>query len=452
MSFDHLQSIYRSFDVRGAYPEELNETEVTNIARSLSVLHDAKRVVVGHDYRPSSESLHQALIEGFVQQGVQVTTVGMVTTPMLYHAAGVEAADVSVMITGSHMAPGFNGLKICLKNVVPIGLEYGLDKVRDHVAAGEYPAVDTLGTLTELDITSSWQSHMRSLINLGDESMTKVVIDPANMVGIKEIDTVAQFPQLEVDTIYDTYDWSIPNHEANPMKLDTMAALGEKVVADGAAIGIALDGDADRIGVVDETGAPVPQDVVGALLAQELIARNGGSGAVLHDVRSSKHAAEVIEAAGGTAIPWRIGHTHLRRKMPEHDAVYALELSGHHFFKDMNNSEGGVFPALLIIEIMRKTGKKLSELAAEHQVYFHSGEINSEVSRTPEEIYAELREEFSDAEFEIIDGLTVKYEDWWFNTRPSANDPVMRLNLEADTKELMEEKRDAVLEIIRSTV
>ena len=449
MSFDHLKSIYRSFDIRGAYPDELNEEETTKIGRSLVVLYEAKTVVIGHDYRPSSEALHQALIDGLTQQGANVITAGMVTTPMLYHAAGEHNADVSVMITGSHMATGFNGLKICTENVTPIGLEYGLDKVRDHVAAGAYPDIETTGSVQTIDITPSWRAHCKSLINFGAGDVTKVVLDPANMVGIKEIDTLTQFSELEVTTMYDEYDWNTPNHEANPMKLDTMIDLGKKVVETGSAIGVALDGDGDRIGLVDENGDPVPQDIVGDLITEELFARNGNTGAVVHDVRSSKHIAEVAEAAGGKAVPNRIGHTHIRRKMRAIDAVYGFELSGHHFFKDMHYSEAGIFPALLLIEIMRKEDKKLSELVAENKIYFHSSEINSEVTKKPEDIYTELRAAYPNARFDTTDGLTVEYDDWWFNTRPSANDPVMRLNLEADTKELMEAKRDEVLAVIR---
>lgn len=450
MSFDHLQSIYRNFDIRGAYPDEINETEVKKIGQSLVFLHQAKKVVIGHDYRPSSESLHEALIAGITAAGADVVTVGMITTPMLYHAAGEKSADVSIMITGSHMPTGFNGLKICLADVVPIGLDSGLAELRDHVAADFHSDSLSVGAVTEYNVKPDWQEHVAALLQFNTDKTTKVVIDPANMVGILEIDTVRQFESLEVTSMYDEYDWSCPHHEANPMKLDTLKDLGDRVVSEGAAIGIGLDGDADRIGVVDENGIPVPQDVVGALIAKELITRNGGTGKVIHDVRSSKHAGEVIEAAGGEAVPHKIGHTYIRRLMRENGALYGLELSGHHFFRDMHNSEGGIFPALLLIEIMQKENKTLSELAAAHQVYYHSSEINSEVERTPEAIYEHLRSEFTDAEFETIDGLTIKYDDWWCNVRPSANDPVMRLNLEADTKTLMEEKRDFVLSIIRN--
>ena len=447
---EHLKSIYQNFDIRGEYNTELTEAETTKIARALTVLYQAKKVVIGYDYRPSSESLHAALLDGFLLQGADVISLGLLTTPMLYHGAGVHNADVSVMISGSHMAPRFNGLKICVQNVTPIGLDSGLAAVRDLVHASDFPTVDTPGSVEQQSIEKSWRARCQSLVALGAGAPTKVVVDPANMIGILELNTLRQFPELAVTSIYDTYDWSVPHHEANPVKLETMDDLGARVVQDGAAIGIALDGDADRIGIVDEKGQPVPQDVVGALLAEELIARNGGSGTVLYDVRSSKFVAEVVERAGGRAIPWRIGHTYLRRKMPETGAIFALELSGHHFFKEMYNSEGGIYPALLLIEIMRQRALPLSELARAYRPYFHSSEINSSIRSTPDEIYQTLRAEFPDAEFDTIDGLTIKYDTWWCNVRPSANDPVMRLNLEANDQATMTVYRDRVLELIRA--
>lgn len=445
---EHLKSIYRSFDIRGEYPAELNEAETKKVAQAICQMCSPHLVVVGHDYRPSSEALYAALIEGFIEQGVDVLSLGLVTTPMLYFGAGTHTADVSVMVSGSHMAPQFNGLKICTENVTPIGLEYGLDKVRDLVQQNDFTPAATLGSVTEVDIKPQWIERCRELVSLTSDKPLKVVVDPANMVGILEIDTLKAFPELEVTSIYDEYDWSLPHHEANPMKLETMQDLGQKVRELGADMGVALDGDADRIGIVDETGSPIPQDVIGAMIASELLKQQAGL--VIQDVRSSKHVGELVTSLGGEILPNRIGHTHIRRKMAETGAMYAFELSGHHFFKEMFNSEAGIYPALLLMQLLQGSGKKLSELAAEHQVYYHSSEINSEITQSPEEIYKALRAAFPDAEFETIDGLTIKYDSWWCNVRPSANDPVMRLNLEADAPDLMAEKRDSVLKIIRA--
>lgn len=449
MKFDHLQSIYRSYDIRGEFPSEINAIEVEKIGRALVAQYGAQNIVIGHDFRPSSEELTAALVKGVTEQGADATLVGLVTTPMLYHASGTIDSEVSVMVSGSHMPPEFNGLKICIGQAVPIGLETGLDKIRDLVAANDFPTAEKTGAIKELDIKPAWREHCTSLIKFDPEAPLKVVVDPANMVGILEIETIKQFDCLSVTTIYDNYDWTCPNHEANPINLDTMADLGKKVAELRADMGIALDGDADRIGIVDETGQPVPQDMIGVLIAKEILSRLPAGQKIIHDVRSSKRIAEVAGELAGEAVPYRIGHTHLRRKMAEIDAVYAFELSGHHFFREMHNSEGGIYPALLLLEIVQKSGKKLSELVAAEQIYFHSSEINSEINCRPEEIYEALKAKYADAIFETIDGLTVQYENWWFNLRPSANDPVMRLNLEADSRELMEEKRDEVLGLVR---
>ncbi|MDC1205296.1 phosphomannomutase/phosphoglucomutase [Candidatus Pacebacteria bacterium] len=449
MSFDHLNSIYRNYDIRGKYPDKITEDEVRGIGRAVVDLYDAESVVIGFDHRPSTSSLTEALIEGITMQGAHVINLGLVTTPMLYLGSGSTDAKVAIMITASHMPSEFNGLKICIEDSVPLGLDSGLSEIRDYVKKGTFQSTNNKGNVTKMDIKPMWRAKITEFVTLSPEKTTKVVIDPANTVGILEIDTLKQYNDaLYVTSIFDVLDYTCPNHEANPMKLETLKDLSEEVVKTESAIGIALDGDADRIGIVDEAGTPVPQDMIGVLVAEELLRRHGEN-VIMHDVRSSKRVNEVVKKAGGKAIPVQIGHTYIRRRMREHNALFALELSGHHFFRDMHFSEGGILPALLIIEMMRKDNKKLSELVAEHKIYEHSGEINSEVTKTAEEIYTHLKEAFPNAEVETIDGLTLTYDDWWCNVRPSANDPVMRLNLEADTKDLMESKIKKVLKIIR---
>ena len=449
MTFDHLKSIYRNYDIRGSYPDEINEAEAKKVGQALVELYNAKTIVIGHDYRPSSEDLHQALVDGILSQGADVISVGLVTSPMLYHAAKVYDCQVSVMVTASHMPAKFNGLKIHADGGMPIGLESGLDKVRDLVGEDNFTDAKSPGKLTEKDIADSWQKTCRKLANLSGQDKTKVVIDPANMVGIKEIATLESFPELEVVAINDEYDYNCPNHEANPAELETLKDLSAKVVATKADVGIAFDGDADRIGIVDEKGQPVSQNIIGILLALEIFKQEGKPGTVLANVTTSKRVGEVITEAGGEVVPCRVGCTYMCRKMHETGAIYAFELSGHHFFKDMSYSEGGALPALLLIGLLRQTGQPLSQLVDKHQVYFQSDCVNIEVSDQPEEIYKRLQKTFNDAKADTIDGLTLHYSDWWFNARPSANDPVIRLNLEADTKKLMEEKLAEVTKIIR---
>lgn len=453
MSLDHLKSIYRNYDIRGDYPSEITDAEVEKIGRALVDIYKAKKVVVGHDDRPSAQPLTDALIRGVTQQGADVVWIGMVTTPMSYYASSITDAEVTVMVSASHMPSNFNGLKICVDEAKPIGLTTGLAEVRDYVQNGQFNEISETGSVSDFEVKPLWHKKIGELATLYDDATTNVVVDPANAVGIFELETLKQFgAKLSVSSIFDTFDSTTPNHEANPMKLETLDALGEKVVESGADIGIAFDGDADRIGIVDEAGTPVSQDIVGLLIAEELFKnKENAGGTVLYDIRSTKRVKEAIELLGGSAIAVPVGATYTRRHMRDIGAIFGLELSGHHFFKEMTYSEGGVLAALYLINNMRKSDKKLSELVAAHKVYFHTGEINSEVSRTPEAIYTSLLKAFPEAEVDKTDGLTLTLLDWWCNVRPSANDPVVRLNLEANTEEVMVKRRDEILAIIQST-
>jgi phosphomannomutase len=270
------------------------------------------------------------------------------------------------------------------------------------------------------------------------------------MIGILEIDTFKAFePDITVHTIFDEFDHTCPNHEANPIKHEVLASLGEEVRCRQANLGIAFDGDADRVVFVDESGTPVPSDLIGALIARYVLKEHPGA-TIVCDIRSSRGLVDEIARLGGVPVRERVGHTHIRTRMRKENAVLGVELSGHFFFKESYFSEGGPLPAFIIMEIMKQEKKSLSELVSEVRRYFHSGEINSHITRTPDEIYAELTVAFPELSPTRYDGLTLESKDWWCNVRPSANDPVMRLNLEANSKELMEEMRDAVLAIIRA--
>lgn len=444
-------SIYRNYDIRGRYPEEINESIVRNIGKALVDIYGPTSVAVGHDNRPSAEPLVKALTEGITGQGANVVDVGLVTTPMLYHISGSTDAEVAVMITASHLGSEFNGLKICIEDAVPIGLDSGLREVRDYIERGVFKESRVQGSVTHLDPTPLWYKQVSTLSDQRDDGTEiTLVVDPANAVGILEIATLKTCGKnLCIESIFDTFDHTLPNHEANPLKHETLKDLGKAVQEFGAHFGVAFDGDADRIGVVDEHGVPVPQDILGAIFAEELLRRKNGA-TVVHDIRSTKRVREVIEALGGVPVPERVGHTYIRRTMREHDAVLGVELSGHYFFGDMYYSEGGARAVLLLVEILRNSDKKLSELVRAHAIYAHSGEINSVITRTPEEIYADMKARYPEALVSTTDGLTLAHADWWANVRPSATDPVLRLNLEADTKEKMEEVRDVLLAIIRA--
>jgi phosphomannomutase len=276
------------------------------------------------------------------------------------------------------------------------------------------------------------------------------VIDPANMIGILEIGTFKAFePDITVHAIFDDYDHTAPNHEANPLKLETLIPLGIEVVKRNAQLGIAFDGDADRVGFVDEKGVPIASDLIGALLARMVLARYPGS-TIVCDVRSTRALVEDIAAHGGRVVIEKVGHTNIRSRMRTENAVLGIELSGHFFFKDSFFSEGGPLPAFLIMELLKSESRPLSSLVTEVQRYFASGEINSTISRVPAAIYESLIAAYPGAQTATLDGLSLTTDTWWCNVRPSANDPVLRLNLEATTPETMTRYCDEILSIIRS--
>lgn len=449
MSFDHLNTIYRSYDIRGLYPEEINENEVEKIGAAIVTLFNAKKVAVGRDIRPSADPLFAALSTGITKAGGHVIDLGLTTTPMTYHFGGTTDVDATVMITASHMPSQFNGLKITVEDAKPVTADV-LKEIQRIVGQHTYSAESTTGNITTHAMQADWVKHFKEKHDLSGSNLS-VVIDPANMIGVLEIDTFKAFePDITVHSIFDDMDHTCPNHEANPIKFETLECLGREVVEKQADLGIAFDGDADRVGFVDEKGQPVPADIIGILIAKKILKDHEGA-TIVYDIRSTKALREIVSELGGVPVREKVGHTNIRTKMRETDAAAGIELAGHFFFKQSFYSEGGPLPAFLLMELMKAEKKPLSELVAEVNRYHQSGEINSEISKTPQEIYEKLRAAFPDAEFDTLDGLTLEYSDWWCNVRPSANDPVMRLNLEANTKELMEEKRDEVLAIIRSS-
>jgi phosphomannomutase len=447
--FSHLESIYRNYDIRGRYPEEITEEEVEKIGFVIVQMFSLKKVAVGRDIRPSSLPLSNAMIKGLTQAGCDVVDLGLVTTPMTYYVCGSTDVDATVMVTASHMPSQYNGLKISIEDSKPVSAAK-LQEIKKVVGEHTFSKTEKVGVVVEESPLTKWQAKFRSAHSFTGRPL-KVVIDPANMIGALEIETFRQFqPELDVYAIYDTFDHTAPNHEANPIKQETMADLGVAVRTNSADIGISFDGDADRIGFVDETGMPVSADIIGALLARKILLKHQGA-PVVFDTRSSKAVSEEIIKNGGQPVEWKVGHSNIRTKMREVGAVLGIELAAHYFFKDTYFSEGGALPAFIILELIEETGKSLSELVNEVKKYYHSGEINSEIKKSVDDIYLLLREKYADADtISDLDGLKFIYPTWWFNVRPSANDPVLRLNLEANTDDEMLLRRDEILSIIRS--
>lgn len=439
--------IFKAYDIRGVYPTEIDEETVYAIGRAIVKHLEPKRLGIGRDVRSSSPSLFESFSRGVMDQGCDVLDLGVITTPMVYFAAGRLDIDAAISLTASHNPAEYNGLKIALRGAIPIGEHSGLQDIRDLAIANVFETPEQRGTMTTENICPAYYGYFSSFADLNSKHFT-LAIDTANAMGVLELPIYEQFAEnLSIINLYNDLDHAFECHEANPLKLDTLDELRAKVIETKADLGIAYDGDADRIGFVDEKGEIIPMDLVTGLLGKIILKKRPGS-TILYDLRSSRAVKEVIEENGGHAYESKVGHANIKKQMREAGAIFAGELSGHYYFEENSFAEAGTLPALLLLNLMAETGQSISELVEELRRYCHSEEINSEVN-DKEAILAKLREIYADGEQHELDGLKVDYPDWWFNVRASNTEPLLRLNLEAKTKEMMEEKQTELLAIIR---
>ena len=439
--------IFKAYDIRGVYGTDFDETDAYAIGRATVDFLDCEHIAVGRDARASSPILFEHFTRGAMDAGADVIDLGVITTPMVYFAAGRLNIDAAVSITASHNPPEYNGMKICLHGAIPVGESSGLSDIRDVALSGMFKAPTKQGTMTPEDIKPAYYGYFASFAELKDQHFS-LVIDTANAMGVLELPIYKILSEnLSLTNLYADLDHPFTAHEANPLKLETLDELRKVVVTKQADLGIAYDGDADRIGFVDETGAIIPMDLVTALLAKEVLKKKPRS-TILYDLRSSKAVKEYIEENGGVALECRVGHAFIKRQMRETGATFAGELSGHYYFEENSTAEAGTLPALLLLNLMAETGQPISALVAELKRYFHSGEINSEVTNKDATLDL-LRSRYADGTQHELDGLKVEYADWWFNVRPSNTEPLLRLNLEADTEAKMMAKRNELLALIR---
>lgn len=439
--------IFKAYDIRGVYGPDIDDETAYAIGRALIVHFQASKIAVGRDVRASSPALFEAFTRGVMDQGGDVVDLGVVTTPMVHFAAARLDVDVAVAITASHNPPEYNGIKIDLKGAIPVGEKTGLSDIRELVLSNNFAESAVHGTLSEEDIRPAYYSFFASFGKLGSRRFT-LAIDTANAMGIVELPIYDAFKDnLTIHNLYNDLSQPFSAHEANPLKTETLDELCALVTEKGADMGIAYDGDADRIGFVDEKGQVIPMDLVTGLVAGIILEKNPGA-TILYDLRSSRAVKEVIEEKGGRAIECRVGHAFIKRQMRDEGAIFAGEVSGHYYFVENSYAEASTLVALHLLNLMTETGKTISELVAGVQRYFHSGEINSEVE-DKDAVLMQLREKYADGQSSDLDGLKIDYPDWWFNVRPSNTEPLLRLTMEADTEALMIEKRDELLGIIR---
>jgi phosphomannomutase len=443
-----MPEIYKSYDIRGIYPEDINEDIVYKIGRAIPLYFGEGDIAVASDNRASSPVLTYALQNGICDSGANVIKLGHLSTPMLYFASAKLDVAGAVMVTASHNPPQYNGLKICKKNAVPVGLSSGLTDIKALVEKGEFLDPKHRGTIVVHNIKKEYDEFFAAFADLEGKRF-RVATDTAHAMGVLELPVLRRVKGLCLcATLYNTL---MPpgtcRHDANPADAETLVELQDVLRFVKADIGIAYDGDADRIGFVDELGRTVPMDLVTALLAKALLPKFSG-GTVLYDLRSSRAVKEAIESAGGIANECKVGHANIKKQMHDEGAILAGEASGHYYFSFGGYiAEMGSLPAILILNLMAQSGKALSELVDELMRYHHSGELNFRVEDAAQ-LFEKVRNEYSDGALTTLDGIKISYPDWWFSLRSSNTEPLVRLNLEAKTSEMLEEKKRALLSLI----
>ncbi|MFF5013364.1 phosphomannomutase/phosphoglucomutase [Streptomyces sp. NPDC001165] len=450
-----LSQIVKAYDVRGVVPDQWDESLAGLFGAAFAEVTGAAAIVVGHDMRPSSPALSRAFARGAADRGVDVTEIGLCSTDQLYYASGALNLP-GAMFTASHNPAQYNGIKMCRAGAAPVGQDTGLAQIRElaerWLESGAPEPVAEPGTLTTCETLEDYAAHLRSLVDLTSIRPLKVVVDAGNGMGGHTVPTVFAGLPLTLVPMYFELDGTFPNHEANPLDPANIVDLQKRVPEEGADLGIAFDGDADRCFVVDENGAPVSPSAITALVAARELARNGGKGTVIHNLITSRTVPEVVKENGGTPARTRVGHSFIKAEMARSGAIFGGEHSAHYYFKDFWNADTGMLAALHVLAALGGQDGTLSALVAQYDRYAGSGEINSTVADQTARLAA-IRAAYEGRPgitLDDLDGLTVSAADWWFNVRPSNTEPLLRLNAEAKDEATMTKIRDEALAIIRA--
>jgi phosphomannomutase len=439
-----LGAIFKAYDIRGVYPAELDEEVARRIGTAFARFVEVPRIVTGRDMRTSSPDLCSAFIEGATGAGAEVIDVGLVSTDALYFASGVLEVP-GAMFTASHNPARYNGLKLCRSKAAPIASDTGLEEIRK--IAEESDETPDGGAAEEQDLLQDYARHCRSFVDARLLRPLKVAVDAGNGMAGRTVPIVFEPLPFEVIPLYFDLDGTFPNHPANPIEAENLVDLQRTVLEANCDIGIAFDGDADRVFLVDEKAQLISGSLTTALVAERLLKKTPGAG-IIYNLICSWTVPEVIEENGGKPIRTRVGHSFIKQVMAETGAIFGGEHSGHYYFKDNFRADSGMIAALVVLEALSAADEPLSEVLEPFQRYVASGEINSEVA-DQQAMLKKLTEVYRAGRQDLSDGLTVEFDDWWFNCRPSNTEPLLRLNLEARTTELMESQRDEVLAIIR---
>jgi phosphomannomutase len=443
--------VFKAYDVRGIYPSELDEEGAYAIGRAYAEHFEPRKIAVGRDMRLSAPAMAKATIEGAADGGADVLDIGLAGTEMVYLAVGELSLDGGIAVTASHNPKEYTGMKIVRRGALPVGGDSGLLDIRDRALAGFEPVrCQAPDRSREVDVWPAYVDKVLSFIDVGAIKPLPVVIDAANGMAGAMLPPVLERLPIDAVRCFFEPDGSFPNHQPNPLLPENREFIMRKVLEEEADLGVAFDGDADRCFFVDDTGEFVPGDFVTALLAESILEKHPGE-KIIYDVRASWALPDTIERAGGIPLVNRVGHAFIKHRMREEDAVFGGEVSGHYYFRDFYQADSGVVPFLLMLELISKRGRKLSEILKPfRERYFLTGELNMPVGDVAVKLQ-ELKERFAaEGKVSHLDGISIEAADWHMNVRPSNTEPLLRLNLEARSPELLERKRDEVLEAMRA--
>ncbi len=442
-----MAGVFKAYDIRGTYPDQIDEELANKIGVALGNFFEQGSVVVGNDMREVAEPISEALVEGLRATGQNVIDIGLCSTPMNYNAIGFYEAQGGVMVTASHNPPEYIGFKISRDEAKPVAYETGINEIEQAIQEDNLPVAEQ-GSYREEDFLDQYKD---TILNFAEGiKPLKVAIDTGNGMGGLTVPPIFAELPVEVTDMYFELDGSFPNHIPNPLEAENMADLQAEVRSGDYDLGIAFDGDADRAAFVDEKGQIISSDMITALLVKPILARRSNE-KVVYDLRSSRVVSEEIEKYGGEPVRYRVGHAYMKAKMREVNGIFGGELSGHYYFRDNYYTDCGMIATLYLLNLLSNRSESLSQLIEPLKRYSQSGEINFEVEEKEKAMKA-LEKQFPDGDVDWLDGISVQYRDWWFNVRPSNTEPFLRLNLEADTGELMKEKLQLVKEALSDYV
>jgi phosphomannomutase len=441
-------SIFKAYDIRGIYPTDLNEEVAYAIGRAFVTFLKTDQVIVGHDMRLSGPAVFDAVTRGITDQGADVVNIGLVSTDQYYFACA-KLNIPGMMVTASHNPKDYNGFKMVRQMPYLLSGNEGIQDLRRLVEQNDFPTATRKGEIKPRKFKDEFVQKVLSLIDVQGLKPLKVIADTGNGTVGPILKEVYQHLPVQLVGMYLDPDGSLPNHGLDPLQPENRAELQRRVVEEGADLGVAFDGDGDRFFAIDDRGQFIPGDFLTAVMGSYLLEKYPGA-KVLYDVRASWAVEDLIREQGGQPLKERVGHAFIKDRMAREDAVFAGEVTGHYYFRDFFFADSGIVPSLYLLEMLSKRGVKMSDMLRELEAkYFISGEINSTVKDQQAKMQ-ELMDKYSDAEIETMDGISINYPTWHFNVRPSNTEPLLRLNLEAKTREEMEQRRDEVISIIQS--